>query len=48
MLVSGGTPLSFWGAALTIMSNRSPVADLATAKNETVVLSYLKLVNLLS
>ena len=42
MLSFWGNAPKFFGAALTIPSNRSPVADLATAKNETVVLSYLK------
>ena len=42
MLIFCGNAPKFFGALLTIPSIRSPVADVATAKNETVVLSYLK------
>ena len=42
MLSFWGNAPKFFGAVLTIPSIRSPVADVATAKNETVVLSYLK------
>ena len=41
--VSAGTPLSCWGAFPTMMAIRSSAAELATAENETGILSYLQL-----